>query len=57
MTRERALSLLVLNKGASNAEIRAAYQRMMTRVHPDVGGNTEFAQMLNQARAVLLNRG
>lgn len=54
MTRERALKLLALKEGATEAEIKAAYKRMMGKVHPDVGGNDEFAQTLNQARDVLL---
>ncbi len=54
MTRERALKLLALKEGATEAEVRAAYKRMMAKVHPDTGGNDEFAQTINQARDVLL---
>lgn len=56
MTRERALKRLGLKDGASDQEIRAAYKTMMSKLHPDVGGNDEFAQLLNEARDFLLRR-
>lgn len=56
MTRERALRLLRLKEGATAAEVTAAYKRMMKTAHPDGGGADEFAQLLNEARSVLLGR-
>lgn len=53
MTRADALDLLGLSEGASAAEVRAAWKRLMTKVHPDTGGSARFAQMLNEARDVL----
>jgi len=53
MTRADALDLLGLSEGATAAEVRAAWKRLMTKVHPDTGGSARFAQMLNEARDVL----
>jgi hypothetical protein len=54
MTEAQALEILELKPGASEQEIRAAYNRLMQRVHPDVGGSNFFAKQLNAARDVLL---
>ena len=39
MSREEALAILGLAEGASAADIRAAWKRLMQKVHPDVGGS------------------
>jgi hypothetical protein len=49
-----AREILGLKAGASEGEIRAAYSRLMKRVHPDLGGSDFFAKQLNDARDVLL---
>jgi hypothetical protein len=54
MTPEQALEILELKPGASALEIRAAYNRLMQKVHPDAGGSTFFAKQLNLARDTLL---
>ena len=54
MTLEQALEILELKPGATAADIRAAYNRLMQRVHPDAGGSTFFAKQLNLARDTLL---
>ena len=54
MTVDQALEVLELKPGATAAEIRAAYNRLIQRVHPDTGGSTFFAKQLNAARDVLL---
>jgi hypothetical protein len=54
MTRAQALQVLGLQEGASAAEIKAAHRRLMTHLHPDVGGSDFLAQQINQARDVLL---
>jgi hypothetical protein len=54
MTQEQALEILELKSGASASEIRAAYNRLMQKVHPDAGGSTFFAKQLNLARDTLL---
>jgi DnaJ homolog subfamily C member 19 len=57
MTREEAYQVLGLQPGASQAEIRAAYHRLMRAAHPDSGGSDWLAARVNQARDVLLSRG
>ena len=54
MTREEAFQVLGLKPGAGEAEIRAAYHRLMRAAHPDVGGSDWLAARINQARDVLL---
>jgi type IV secretion system protein VirD4 len=54
MTVALALEILELKDGATDQEIRAAYNRLMQKVHPDVGGSTFFAKQLNAARDMLL---
>lgn len=56
MTRAEALSILGLEEGASEADIREAYRRLMLAVHPDHGGSAWLAARLNQARSVLLGK-
>ncbi|MGO9429261.1 DnaJ domain-containing protein [Rhodoblastus sp.] len=50
----QALEILGLVEGANEEQIHAAYQRLIKRVHPDVGGSNYFARQLNTARDVLL---
>jgi curved DNA-binding protein CbpA len=50
----QALEILGLKAGATEQEIRVAYNRLMKRVHPDVGGSDFFAKQLNEVRDVLL---
>ena len=54
MTREEAYAVLGLQPGASEAEIRAAYRRLMRLAHPDGGGSDWLAARINRARDVLL---
>jgi DnaJ family protein C protein 19 len=54
MSREEALSVLGLKPGASEKDIREAHRRLITRVHPDVGGSDDLAARINAARDVLL---
>ncbi len=55
MTREEALQILGLERSASEADIQAAYKRLMIGVHPDKGGSAHLAAKLNAARDRLLN--
>lgn len=54
MSRAEALSILGLDEGAGEADIRAAYKRLMQKVHPDVGGSNRLAQLLGEAKDALL---
>lgn len=53
MSREEALAILGLAEGASAADIRAAWKRLMQKVHPDVGGSNRLAQILSEAKDTL----
>lgn len=54
MSAEEAWEILGLQPGASADDIRAAYRKLMQKLHPDHGGSNYFAAKLNQARRVLL---
>ena len=49
-----ACSILGVEEGASPAEIKAAYTRLMRLAHPDKGGTSGLAAQLNAARDRLL---
>jgi type IV secretory pathway TraG/TraD family ATPase VirD4 len=53
MSREEALAILGLAEGATAADIRSAWKRLMQKVHPDVGGSNRLAQILSEAKDVL----
>ncbi len=52
-----ARSILGVAPGASAQEVKAAYQRLMKRNHPDQGGTSGLASQLNAARDRLLKEG
>ena len=54
MTEDEAREILGVKAGASFDEIRTAYRNLMSKVHPDHGGTSHFAQELNAAKAVLM---
>ncbi|MCU0893235.1 MAG: DnaJ domain-containing protein [Rhodospirillales bacterium] len=56
MSKEDALRILGLEAGASQAEIKAAYHRLIASLHPDRGGSGYLAAQVNRARDVLLRR-
>ena len=54
MTRAQAAKILNVAPDATPEQIRTAHREQMKRNHPDHGGSHHIAQMLNQARDVLL---
>jgi hypothetical protein len=56
MSAEDARSILGVGPGASEAEIQAAYTRLMRLAHPDKGGTSGLAAQLNAARDRLLRK-
>jgi len=56
MTESEAREILGVAADATDDDIRAAYKRLMLKVHPDAGGTNYFARQLNEARTVLLGK-
>jgi DnaJ family protein C protein 19 len=54
MTVTEAYSILGLQPGASDEDIKAAYRRVIGQLHPDRGGTDYLAAKVNHARDVLL---
>jgi len=54
MSREEALEVLGLEEGASEQEIKESHRRLISNVHPDLGGSTYLASKINRAKSVLL---
>lgn len=54
MTAEEAYRVLGLKAGASDADVKAAYRRLMGQMHPDHGGSDYLAAKVNQAKDFLL---
>jgi hypothetical protein len=54
MTRAEALAVLGLSEGASRQDIKTAYQRIISGLHPDRGGSDYLAAQVNEAKDVLL---
>lgn len=54
MSLRQARDILGVGEAASRDEIRAAYARLIQRVHPDKGGAPGLAAQLNLARDVLM---
>ena len=55
-TRDEALEVLGLEDGASEDDVKAAYKKLMKKVHPDHEGSEWMAAKLNQARDILLGK-
>lgn len=54
MSASEAYRVLGLEPGAPETEIRAAYHRLISSVHPDKGGSSFLAAQVNRARDILL---
>lgn len=53
MSEAQALRILGLEPGAGVEEVREAYRRLIRRAHPDLGGSSGLAAMINEAKARL----
>jgi len=56
MPRSEALAVLGLHDPVSDADVRAAWVRLMRVAHPDGGGSDWLAARVNQARDTLLDK-
>ncbi len=56
MDRAEALAMLGLDEGASADQVREAYKNLIGKLHPDKGGTNRLAQLLNEARDLLLGK-
>jgi hypothetical protein len=54
MSRSEAYAVLGLQPGADEDVIRAAHRKLMLKNHPDLGGSSEAAARINEAKDVLL---
>ena len=54
MTDKKARQILEVGEKATRQEIMASYNRLMKKVHPDLGGSNYFAAQLNAAKDFLL---
>jgi len=55
MSKEEARQLLGVGDSATSQEINSAFNRLMKKNHPDVGGTNYLAEKLIQARDILLD--
>ncbi len=54
MTRDEAFRILGLKEGATRQDVKDAYRKLMTQLHPDRGGSDYLAAKVNQAKDFLL---
>ena len=55
MDKAQARKILEVEANASKEDIIMAHKRLMAKNHPDKGGSTYLASLINQARDMLLN--
>lgn len=54
MTAKHASEILGVSESASAEEIKEAHKRLITKTHPDQGGNDYLASLVNNAKEVML---
>ena len=54
LSRKEALEILSLDESADKAAIKAAYNKLMKKLHPDQEGSSWMAAKLNAAKDLLL---
>lgn len=55
LSKEEAYEILGLAPGVSAKQIKTAHRRLMQKFHPDRGGPTYLASLINQAKDLLLS--
>lgn len=56
MSEDEAYEILGLQKGATREDLVRAHRTLMKKLHPDLGGATDLAARVNEARDILMRR-
>lgn len=56
MTEEEAYEILGLQEGAAREDVVRSHRTLMKKLHPDLGGTTDLAAKVNEAKDVLMRR-
>ncbi len=56
MTENEAIEILGVSNNPTKDEIQTSFNKLMKKVHPDVGGSKYFTEQIIEARNILLKR-